>query len=85
LGIFVFLILKMPILAEIQETKKLSGTDYPIKTKIEEGVRREIKERFEDFLHRVLSGLRKIILKIEKTVADWLSMLKKKKEKDDKK
>ncbi len=82
LAIFVFLLLKVPDLVKVRETNGVADASYSIKTKIEEGVRKEIKERFENFLHRTLSVLRKIILRIEKTMSGWLHALKKKKGED---
>ncbi len=82
LGLVVFLIGKAPVLAGFSEQKDDSN-DFIIaaKEKIEEGVKKEIRERVEEILHSTLSILRKIILRFEHITTKWLYALKRKRRK----
>jgi len=84
LGVLFFLIWKAPVLAEVTESRA-PAKDFVlvVREKIEEGVKRESKERFESFLKNILSVIRKSLLKIEQTTTKWLYTLKRKKKKKD--
>jgi Na+-transporting methylmalonyl-CoA/oxaloacetate decarboxylase gamma subunit len=77
--IFVFLALKAPLVAGLSEETN-SENDFIIQTKekIEEGVKKEVKERFEELLQRILSAVRRFLIKVEQTTTKWLFILKRK-------
>jgi Na+-transporting methylmalonyl-CoA/oxaloacetate decarboxylase gamma subunit len=79
LMIFVFLLLKAPLVAGLSEETN-SENDFIIQTKekIEEGVKKEVKERFEELLQRILSVVRRFLIKVEQTTTKWLFTLKRK-------
>ncbi len=82
LAIVALLILKVPLLVDFPE-KRDDSKDFIIaaKERIEEGVRKEVKERIEELLHSILSILRKVILKVEHVTTKWLYSLKNKRRK----
>ncbi len=84
LGIFFFLTWKAPLLVELSE-KKDNSKDFVVvaKEKIEEGVRREIKENVEEILQRILCSVRRFLIKVEQGTTKWLFILKKKRRKKD--
>ncbi len=86
LGIFLFLAWKAPVLTELSE-KEDGKNDFILaaKEKLEEGVEKEVKERFEVFLQRFLSCLRRFLGKIEQLTTKWLYTLRRKRKEKDKK
>ncbi len=82
LGILFFLIWKAPLLAKISSEKD-SSNDFILnaKEKLEEGVRKEIKERFEELLQMILSNLRRFLVRVERITTKWLYTLRRKRKK----
>ncbi len=84
LGILVitgFVIYKVPLLKELSEEPIKEDSSFHTKEKIEEKVKKEVKEIFEDFLQLILQSTRKIIIKIERVTTKWLYLLKRKRKK----
>ncbi len=84
LGTFLFLTWKAPALVDFSE-KDVDDKDFIVaaKEKLEESVKKEIRERFEEALGRMLSSLRKVIVKVERVTTKWLYTLKRKRKKRD--
>ena len=82
IGILLFLIWKVPLLAKISSEKNPSS-DFILnaKEKLEEGVKKEIKERFEELLHVILSNLRRFLVRVERITTKWLYTLRRKRKK----
>jgi hypothetical protein len=80
--LFLFLVWKAPRVVRISE-KESSANDFIVtaKEKIEEEVKKEIKESFENILQRILSSLRRFLIKIEQITTKWLFILKRKRKK----
>lgn len=76
-----FVIYKVPLLKELSEEPIKDDNSFLAKEKIEEKVKKEVKEIFEDFLHLILQTTRKIIIKIERITTKWLYLLKRKRKK----
>ncbi len=84
IGIATFIILKVPEIVELSEEKIRPNNKE--RERLEEKVKKEVKEIFEDFLQLILQNIRKIIVKIEGATTKWLYALKRKKrQKKDKK
>ncbi len=85
LGLFTFLILKVPFIIELDEKKgeKKETIVSATKEKIEQRVIKDTKETFESFLQRFLSGARRILLKGESIVTKWICLLRKRRKKKD--
>ncbi len=81
LGIFLFLTWKAPALADFSEKDIDDDKDFIVtaKEKLEESVRNEVREGFEEALGRILSSLRKVIVKVERVTTKWLYTLKRRK------
>ncbi len=79
LSVFLFLTWKAPLVASLSDIKDPSN-DFIIATKekIEEGVKKEIKEKFEEMLKRILSSVRRFLIKVEQITTKWLFILKRK-------
>ncbi len=82
LSIILFIIWKVPVLAKLPEEDTSKDFILVAKEKIEEGVKKEVKERFEDALQKVLSGIRKILIRIEKITTKSLYTLRRKRRKE---
>ncbi len=82
LGLFLFLTWKAPLVADLSEKENDKG-DFILsaKEKLEEGIKKEVEEKFENFLQRVLSVIRKGIIKVEALTTKWLYTLKRKRKK----
>ncbi len=79
LGIAVFVIYKLPLLKDLSdEIPEEDNSVNSTKEKIEDKVKKEVKEILEDFLHLILQNTRKVILKIERITTKWLYLLKRK-------
>jgi len=81
-AIIIILIAKVPSLSSVNITEG-NEKDFisNAKEKIEDSVKREIKEKVEDLLQNILSATRKIILKIEQLTTKMLYRLKRNKKK----
>ena len=79
LSLFLFLTWKAPLVASISAIEDPTN-DFIIvaKEKIEEGVKKEVKERFEEILQRILSSVRRFLIKVEQITTKWLFILKRK-------
>ena len=84
LSIFFFLTWKAPLLVGLSD-KKDNTKDFVVvaREKIEEGVRREIKENIEEILQRVLSSIRRFLIKVEQGTTKWIFILKRKRRRKD--
>ncbi len=77
--IFVFLTSKAPLVAGLsEESNNENAFIIQAKEKIEEGVKKEVKERFEELLQRILSVVRRSLIKVEQTTTKWLFILRRK-------
>ncbi len=85
LSVLLFLIWKVPVLVKLPEEKE-EKKDFisSAKEKLEEGVKKEVNERFQNLLQKFLSDLRRITIKVEKTVTRWLYLLRRKRKKREK-
>jgi predicted PurR-regulated permease PerM len=79
LSVVFFLMWKAPLVASLSSVDD-PANDFIINTKekIEESVKKEVKERFEEILKRILSSLRRFLIKIEQITTRWLFVLKRK-------
>jgi Na+-transporting methylmalonyl-CoA/oxaloacetate decarboxylase gamma subunit len=79
LFVFLFLTWKAPLVASLSDVED-SSNDFIIATKekIEEGIKKEVKEKFEEMLKRILSSVRRFLIKIEQITTRWLFVLKRK-------
>jgi len=76
-GIVFFLIWKVPLLVNLsQENNTQPDFIVTAKEKLEDGVKKEIKGKFEEFLQMVLSNLRRSIVKVDRITTKWLYTLK---------
>ncbi len=79
IAVALFVIYKVPVLNELsEETAVEDNSINSTKEKIEDKVKKEVKEILEDFLHLILQNTRKVILKIERITTKWLYLLKRK-------
>lgn len=79
LAVVFFLLWKAPLVESLSNTDDPSN-DFILATKekIEESVKKEVKDRFEEVLKRILSSLRRFLIKIEQITTKWLFILKRK-------
>ena len=83
IAISILLIRRVPDIVDLSEEDPIGDIINTAKEKIEEGVEKEIKERFECFLQVILSHLRRFFSRVEKAITRWLYILKRKKRKKD--
>jgi len=77
IAIFFIIIRRVPDIANLPEEDDYSKDIIcTAKEKIEEGVEKEVKQRFEDMLQITLSYLRRFFSRIERTTTKWLYTLK---------
>jgi hypothetical protein len=78
-GVIIFLLWKIPFLNCISEEE--CGKDFVTiaKEKIDENIKKEVKERLESFLQRFLAQTRRILIAAEQHTTKWLYKIKRKK------
>jgi len=82
IAISILFVRRVPDITELSEEEDSDKDIICIaREKIEEGVEKEIKERFEDFLQLILSHMRRFFVRVEKTTTKWLYVLKRRKRK----
>ena len=74
-----FVIWKTPAVSRIPEDDKVKDFIIATKEKIGEEVKKEVNDRVESVLHKVLSTIRKGVIRMEKLTSKWLRILKKRK------
>lgn len=76
-GVSVFLLWKIPVLVKLEEEEKKDFVAIA-KEKIDENIKKELKEIFNEMLQNFLTRTRRLLIKVEQWVTKYLYKIKRK-------